>query len=134
MESEKESHLPSWLYTAVAHVLAFIVDQWFFLALLLLIVVSSQVQVPLSTLDLKERIVEHLSVAIIFFINGCTVETRTLIESALSWRTHIFIQGMSFFVTSSTMLGVVAAAATDQSFMDPALLNGLVVLGCLPTA
>lgn len=109
-------------------------SQWFLLALLLLIVVSSQVQVCLSDLDLKERVVEHLSVAVIFFINGCTVETRTLLDNALSWRAHVFIQGMSFFFTSATMLGIVTAVATRQAFMDPALLNGLIVLGCLPTA
>lgn len=134
MESEKIAQSPSRLSTTSSHIRTFLVNQWFFLVLLLLILVSSQVQVPQSGRYLKERLVQHISVAVIFFINGCTVETRTLMDSAMSWRAHVFIQGMSFFFTSATMLGIVTAAATNPAFMDPALLNGLVVLGCLPTA
>lgn len=95
---------------------------------------SSQVQVPQSGRYLKERLVQYLSVAVIFFINGCTIETRMLMDSALRWRAHVFIQGMGFFFASATMLGIVTAAATNPAFVEPALLNGLVVLGCLPTA
>lgn len=111
-----------------------LLEQWFLISLFSLVLFSSQVQVPRQGQDIKDSAVNSVTIAVIFFINGCTVPTEALVSSLKAWRCHLFIQAMSFFVTSATTLGVVAAVATNEMFLDPALLNGLVVLGCLPTA
>lgn len=111
-----------------------LLDQWYLMTLLLLIIFSSQIQVPMPGQDLKNSAVNAVTIAVIFFINGCTIPTGGLVSSLKAWRCHLYIQAMSFLVTSATAFGVVAAVATNERFLDPALLNGLVVLGCLPTA
>lgn len=112
----------------------FVKDQWFLISLLLLILISSQVQVPSSQQVVKHQVVNNLAVAIIFFINGCTTPTQLLIENGKRWKEHILIQLMCFGFASATAFAVVSAAATKQDVLDPALLNGVVLLGCLPTA
>ncbi|KAI1370848.1 sodium bile acid symporter family protein [Hypoxylon crocopeplum] len=112
----------------------FVKDQWFIISLLLLVLISSQAQVPEQQQHVKSTVVQNLAVAVIFFINGCTIPTNILLQNIRRWHIHLFIQIMCFLLTSSTALGVVTAAATNPTFMDPALLNGITVLGCLPTA
>ncbi|KAK8064676.1 sodium bile acid symporter family protein [Apiospora phragmitis] len=109
-------------------------DQWFLIVLVVLVIFSSQIQVPEAQQDLKSRIVQNLTIAVIFFINGLATQTGDLVANIRRWRCHVFIQVVGFVFTSLTMFGVVAAIATNQALMDPLLLNGLVVLGCLPTA
>lgn len=46
----------------------FLLDQWFLVAMALLIVISSQVQLPADKQHLRQTIVTYLSVAIIFFV------------------------------------------------------------------
>lgn len=118
----------------------------------LLIVISSQVQVPADRQQLKQTIVTYLSVAIIFFVSiiarhaapklnadmilqitGCTLKTRILIENYSRWKVHLFIQIQCFLMTSAIVFGVVAAAATNRDFMDPELLVGMIFLGSVPT-
>ncbi|KAI0382221.1 sodium bile acid symporter family protein [Hypomontagnella monticulosa] len=109
-------------------------DQWFIITLLVLILISSQVQVPQEQQQEKTTVVQNLAVAVIFFVNGCTIPTKILVQNIRRLHVHLFIQALCFLLTSSTALGIVTAAATNPSFMDPALLNGIVLLGCLPTA
>lgn len=109
-------------------------DQWVLIALVVLVVLSSQVQVPEEQQGLKTSVVQKLTIAVIFFINGLTTPTEDLVESIRRWRCHLYVQAMSFFFTSLTMLGLVMALASNRGLMDPELLNGLIVLGCLPTA
>lgn len=109
-------------------------DQWFLIVLVLLVIFSSQVQVPGAQQGLKTRIVQNLMVAVIFSINGLATQTRDLLANIRHWRCHVFIQVMGFFFTSLTMLGIVMAIASNRALLDPLLLNGLVILGCLPTA
>ena len=43
-------------------------DQWFLIALGLLIAIASQVQVPLSSQELKRTVTSYLCISIIFFV------------------------------------------------------------------
>ncbi|OGM44971.1 sodium bile acid symporter family protein [Aspergillus bombycis] len=111
-----------------------VVDQWFLIVMGILIAFASQVQVPKSHQQLKQTVVNYLAVAIIFFINGCTLPTQVLVENLSRWKVHIFTQVQCYLLTSSISYGIVSASATDKHFMDPALLIGIIILGCLPTA
>ena len=111
----------------------FIIDQWFLIGLGVLVAISSQVQVPASGQDMKEVVVTYLCVSIIFFITGCTLSTKILVENYARWKLHLFVQVESFLVTSATTFAIVSACATNRDFMDPALLIGMIFLGCVPT-
>jgi solute carrier family 10 (sodium/bile acid cotransporter), member 7 len=102
--------------------------------MLFLILISSQAQVRPAQQAVKQTIVNHLNVAIIFFINGCTIPTATLRDNLSRWKVHIFVQMQSYLLTSAIGFGVVSATAVNKTFMDQDLLVGMVVLGCLPTA
>ncbi|KAI1340941.1 sodium bile acid symporter family protein [Xylariaceae sp. FL0016] len=109
-------------------------DQWVILSLFCLIIVASLVQVPKSHQAIKSEVVQNVTIATIFFVNGCTISPRDFLSNLGHWKQHIFIQTLCFLMTSAIALGIVAAAATNEAFVDPALLNGIVLLGCLPTA
>lgn len=111
----------------------FITDQWFLIALGLLILISSQVQVPGQHQETKKTVVTYLGVAIIFFITGCTLSTELLMKGFSQWKLHLFVQCQCFLLASSTAYAVVSACATDERFMDPWLLIGLIFMGCVPT-
>ncbi|OCK77160.1 hypothetical protein K432DRAFT_384911 [Lepidopterella palustris CBS 459.81] len=108
-------------------------DQWFLFSLGVLIVISSQVQVPQSHQHVKETVVTYLAVSIIFFITGCTLPTRILLDNYFRWKIHLFVQLQCFLMTSATTFAVVSACATSTTFMDPWLLIGLIFAGCVPT-
>lgn len=110
-----------------------VADQWFLISLGFLVLVSSQVQVPRSQQDLKALATTYLCVALIFLITGCTLPTKVLLSNYRRWRVHIFVQVQSFLVTSAVVFGVVALCATNRTFMDPGLLIGLIVMGCITT-
>ncbi|GME28993.1 uncharacterized protein K452DRAFT_331993 [Neofusicoccum parvum] len=101
--------------------------------MLILILIASQVQVPESQQHMKQTVVQHLAPALIFFINGCTLPTKVLWENLTRWKLHIFIQTQCFLLTSAIAFGVVSITALNKTFMDPGLLNGIIILSCLPT-
>ncbi|KAF2264452.1 hypothetical protein CC78DRAFT_463728 [Lojkania enalia] len=111
----------------------FIQDQWFLLAMGFLILISSQVQVPKSQQQVKRTIITYLSVSIIFFINGCTLPTRVLLENYFRWKLHAFVQLQCFLMTSAATFAIVSLCATNQKFMDPWLLIGFLFVGTAPT-
>jgi sodium/bile acid cotransporter 7 len=117
----------------VLRIVRFLQDQWFLITLAILIAIASQHQVPLSHQKLKTTIVAYLCVSVIFFLTGCTLKTQVLIDNYARWKIHLFVQIQSFFVTSAIMFGVVAAAATKRDFMDPGLLVGMILTGCVAT-
>jgi sodium/bile acid cotransporter 7 len=110
-----------------------LLDQWFVLAMGIVIIIASQVQVAAAHQVKKEIVVTYLSVSIIFFITGCTLPTRVLIDNYSRWTIHIFVQIQCFLMTSAIIFGIVSACATNRSFMDPGLLVGMIIGGCLPT-
>ncbi|KAK7983647.1 hypothetical protein PG989_011049 [Apiospora arundinis] len=109
-------------------------DQWVLIVLVVLVVVSSQAQIPQAHQGLKTTIIQNLAIAVIFFINGLTTSTQDLVGNLRRWRCHLYIQAMSFCFTSLTLFGLVSALASNRALMDRNVLNGLIILGCLPTA
>ncbi|EAW08584.1 bile acid:sodium symporter family protein [Aspergillus clavatus NRRL 1] len=123
-----------WLMRVLLGIGELAMDQWFLIVMGILIAFSSQVQVPRAHQELKQTMINYMSVAIIFLINGCTLPTTVLVENLGRWKIHIFVQVQCYLLTSATSYGVVSAAAANPRFMDPALLVGIVIMGCLPTA
>lgn len=111
----------------------FLKDQWFLLALGCLVLIASQVQVPAPQQNIKETVVTYLCVAVIFFVTGCTLPTRVLMQNYSRWKIHLFVQIQSFLMTSAVVYGVVSLCATNRNFMDPGLLVGMIFTGCVPT-
>lgn len=132
-EAATQKMSKSRLQSVYSGVKYFITDQWFLLALAILVAISSQAQVPASSQKLKETVVTYLCPAVIFFITGCTLATRILWENYTRWKIHLFTQIQCFLMCSASAYGVVSLCATNSDFMDPALLIGLIFLGCVPT-
>jgi hypothetical protein len=120
---------PEWLDI----ILTTLQDQWFLVGIGVVITIASQVQVPREHQKLKETLTTYLSVSIIFFITGCTLDTRVLIQNYSRWKVHLFVQGQCFLMTSAIAFGVVSATATKKDFVDPGLLVGLIFFGCVAT-
>lgn len=114
-------------------ILWFLVDQWFLVALGIVIVIASQVQVPASHQAKKEVIVSYLAVSVIFFITGCTLPSRVLLHNYSRWKVHLFAQVQCFLMTSATEFAIVSICATNPHFMDPGLLVGMIFCGCVST-
>ncbi|RMD43568.1 hypothetical protein DV735_g1553, partial [Chaetothyriales sp. CBS 134920] len=112
----------------------FIKDQWYLIGMGIVILIASQVHVPLSHQDVKQEVVSYVTVSIIFFIAGCTIRTRTLLENYAKWKHHLFIQVQCFLMVSALMFAVVSLTATNHHFLDAWLLIGLIFNGCQPTA
>jgi sodium/bile acid cotransporter 7 len=111
----------------------FITDQWFLPAMGAVILLSSQVQVPQSQQHIKRTVVTYLSVSVIFFINGCTLETSILLENTKRWKLHAFVQLQCYLVCSAATFAIVSLCATNPNFMDPWLLIGFLFVGSAPT-
>ncbi|KAF1923386.1 sodium bile acid symporter family protein [Didymella exigua CBS 183.55] len=124
---------PSKLEKTTRWLLWFLKDQWFLLAMATIILVSSQMQVPASQQKIKRTVITYLSVSVIFFINGCTLPTRVLIENYMRWKLHFFVQLQCYLVCSAATFGIVSLCATNPKFMDPWLLIGFLFVGSAPT-
>lgn len=111
----------------------FLLDQWFLIALGVLIAVASQVQVPASQQAKKQVVVSYLAVSVIFLITGCTLPSRVLLQNYSRWKVHLYAQIACFLMTSATEFAVVSICATNPDFMDPPLLVGMILCGCVST-
>ncbi|KAF2026998.1 hypothetical protein EK21DRAFT_72981 [Setomelanomma holmii] len=118
---------------ALSYLKWFITDQWFLPAMGAVILLSSQVQVPESQQHVKRTVVTYLSVSVIFFINGCTLETSILLANSKRWKLHAFVQLQCYLVCSAATFAIVSLCATNPNFMDPWLLIGYLFLGSAPT-
>jgi sodium/bile acid cotransporter 7 len=108
-------------------------DQWFLIAMAAVILLASQVQVPASRQKTKRTVITYLSVSVIFFINGCTLETSILLENSMRWKLHAFVQLQCYLVCSAATFAIVSLCATNKNFMDPWLLIGFLFVGSAPT-
>lgn len=113
--------------------LSLLSDQWFLIAIGIVVAIASQVQVPQAQQDLKRTIILYTGVSVVFLITGCTLDTRILIQNYSRWKVHLFVQGQCFLVCSAIAFGVVAATATNRHFMDPGLLVGMIFFSCVAT-
>ncbi|KAF1354548.1 sodium bile acid symporter family protein [Lizonia empirigonia] len=129
----KSSTDPSRRTTVTQWLLWFVKDQWFLLAMGLIILVSSQVQVPASQQKIKRTAITYLSVSVIFIINGCTLPTWLLVENYMRWKLHFFVQLQCYLVCSAATFAIVSLCATNPGFMDPWLLIGFLFVGSAPT-
>ncbi|EUC27516.1 hypothetical protein COCCADRAFT_31017 [Bipolaris zeicola 26-R-13] len=111
----------------------FVKDQWFLLAMGAVVLVSSQVQVPASQQRIKRTVITYLAVSVIFFINGCTLDTRVMLANYMRWKLHIFVQLQCYLVCSAATFAIVSLCATNPRFMDPWLLIGFLFVGSAPT-
>jgi sodium/bile acid cotransporter 7 len=91
-------------------------DQWFILAMSILILISSQVQVPSAQQRIKRTVITYLSVSVIFFCNGCTLDTKLLLENYMRWKLHVFVQLQCYLVTSAATFAIVSLCATNPNF------------------
>jgi len=110
----------------------FVVRQWFLLALggvLLLAGVLPQIAAPGGLL--YPHITVHVAVAAAFFVSGLTLPTAQLRTAAGQWRLHGFIQLFCFVLTPLLMLPFIPLIRLLD--LPPALGEGFIILGCLPT-
>lgn len=120
--------------TKALGILAWIIkDQWQLLVMGVIILIASQVQVPAAQQQKKRTVITYLSVSIIFFINGCTLETGILLQNYKRWKIHLFVQLQCYLTCSAATFGLVSLCAIQPKFMDPWLLVGFLVLGSAPT-
>jgi sodium/bile acid cotransporter 7 len=129
-QSPTESKKPK---NFIVSVLLFLKEQWFLVTMALLIIIASQVQVPQKQQKMKSLVVSYLCTAIIFLVTGFGIKTRTLIDNLAKIKIHLWVQIQSFLLTSAIMFGVVSAAASNKNFMDPGLLVGMILTGCVAT-
>ena len=73
-------------------------------------------------------------VSLVFFVAGCTIDTKILLDNYAKWKHHFFIQIQCFLMVSALAYAVVRLAAINPNFMDPWLLIGMIFNGCSPTA
>lgn len=130
----KSSSATQWARKAVDGALWFVKDQWFLCGMITAIIVSSQVQVPRDQQATKQVAVSYVAITLIFFITGCTLDTRILVDNYMKWKQHLFIQVQCFLMVSALAFAVVSLTALNKSFVDPWLLIGLIFNGCQPTA
>jgi solute carrier family 10 (sodium/bile acid cotransporter), member 7 len=110
-----------------------VLDQWFLIAIGVLIIIASQVQVPQSQQKVKETAVNYLCPTLIFLVTGATLPTRVLLANYARWKLHLFVQGFCFLVDSAIVFGIVSAIASNRTFFDPGLLVGMIFMSCSPT-
>lgn len=70
-------------------------------------------------------------IALIFLLAGLGLPTRALSAAATRWRAHALIQGASFVLAPLFVLALDPLLA--RAGVDPALRQGFLVLGALPT-
>jgi sodium/bile acid cotransporter 7 len=112
--------------------LRFIRGQWFLLALAAMLVASVAAPgIGKSGGPLAPERWRGILVAAIFLISGLELRTRELGDAVRDVRLHVFVQGVSLGVAPVLFYG--AARALALTSLPPALLQGVIVLGCLPT-
>ncbi|KIY68384.1 hypothetical protein CYLTODRAFT_374517 [Cylindrobasidium torrendii FP15055 ss-10] len=142
--NDKESTIPSpspvvtptapskfWKHakTALGHVL----DQWFLIALGIVVAIASQVQVAESQQHTKSTVVSYLCVCVVFLLTGLTLSTRALFTNYKRIGLHLYVQGFCFLIDSASVFAVMTLFGTNHHLMDPGLLVGFVFMGCVPT-
>ncbi|KAK9467559.1 SBF-like CPA transporter family-domain-containing protein [Lipomyces arxii] len=117
-------------------VCSFLLDQWFLICLGIAILIAYLV----PNLGRKggwvaaQYSVIYVCPALIFFISGLTMDTKTLIRTAALFRIHLVAQIMSYMYTSAIWFGLTTAAvAAHDSHLNMPVLGGFILLGCTPT-
>jgi sodium/bile acid cotransporter 7 len=114
--------------------LDFAIEQWFLLAMGILIMLAHFFpNVGRRGGSVRsEYTVNYLAVAIIFFISGLSLPFPKLVKHAKNLRLHLIVQVYAFLFTSAVFYGIAAAASTNPN-ISTSVLVGLIATGCLPT-
>lgn len=78
-----------------------------------------------------ELLIGNYGVTLIFLLSGLSLQMSELKQAASSFKLNLLIQGMSF-VAWPFLLGLPLKRAA-ASLLPPALLDGILILTCLPT-
>jgi sodium/bile acid cotransporter 7 len=111
---------------------AFLLRHWFLVGLALVIALAAwQPWIGAPGGPLKPELTVHLAVAGAFLVSGLTLPLARLREAAGQMRLHLFVQLFCFVLIPALMLG--ARPLLGWLGASDALIQGFVVLACLPT-
>jgi hypothetical protein len=79
----------------------------------------------------SEYTVYYMCNILVFLISGLTLKSKVLVESAKNWKLHAAIQANIFGTTVGLFYGL--SRLLSMTSLSQALIDGLVILGCLPT-
>lgn len=117
----------------VRQIFKILLEQWFLISLGIVIAIAFQAQVPKAHQHTKQMVVMYLCVSVIFFITGCTLDTKVLLHNYSRWGIHIFVQTQCLLVTSAVVFAMISATATNKDFLEPGLLIGFIFFSCVVT-
>ncbi|KAI1110261.1 sodium bile acid symporter [Nemania sp. NC0429] len=85
----------------------------------------------------SEYSVLYGAIGLIFLINGAQLSPEKLREHATNWRLHVVVQGINLVLVPVIQLVlvriIIAAGGISSGTIDPSILVGMVVVGCIPT-
>lgn len=116
--------------------LFFLLSQWFLIGIGVAILLSYFFPnfACRGGLIRSEYSINYGAVAVIFFLSGLTMETKTLLQTLCLWKSHVFSQVFSFLITSSIMFGIAEAIRiSNNPHIDNYILVGFIVTGVTPT-
>src|SRR5215510_12525634 len=112
--------------------LRFLRRQWFLVGLVVVLAAAAIAPgIGRGGGPLASQLWQGWLVAGIFFLSGFDLRTSDLRGAIRDVRLHVFVQGTSLLV--APLLFFVAARGLSHTPMPAPLLEGFVVLGCLPT-
>lgn len=79
---------------------------------------------------LRPGLTTKLAVIVIFFFNGLSLQSETILRGLSNWRLHVFVQGFLFLLTPVVFL-LLLWPLRDR--IDPRLLAGFYYLAILPS-
>src|ERR1700761_6560828 len=91
-ESENAHHPHKVKRSRIRRCLEILKDQWFTIALGLVIAIASQGQVPLKYQERKRTLTSYICVSLIFFVTGCILDTKILLRNYAKWKIHLYTQ------------------------------------------
>ncbi|XP_070553235.1 sodium/bile acid cotransporter 7-like [Ptychodera flava] len=112
--------------------LDFVKKNWFLMGIVGVIVFARlDPDIGMKGGPLKPEItVKYLAVSFIFFNSGLSLKTEELTSALLQIRLHAFVQGFTLlFIPCLVWIMIKALTLTP---IDPWLLKGLLVVGCMP--
>lgn len=117
-------------------VLDFLLAQWFFVLLGVLVALAhSYPEFGKQGGTVKsEYTILYGAVAVIFLISGLSMSTKDLVQNIAHWRAHFTVLTFSFLITSAIIYGIASGIkAAHDSAIDNWLLVGLIVTMSCPT-
>ncbi|SCU89377.1 LAMI_0D13366g1_1 [Lachancea mirantina] len=114
----------------------FVLSQWFFIALAVLIVIARFAPnfARNGGLIKAEYTIGYGVVALIFLQSGLSMSTKSMCLNLFNWRAHVVMLVLSFLVTSSILFGFCyAIRSSGDETIDKWVLVGMIMMGASPT-